>query len=83
MYIIKLVLKNRENIEIRARPLGSAKAIRVVEALKKLGYISYEKYYTTTLVIDGKLQRYIIINVKKTKNFQKLFDEREAKRKNL
>ena len=81
MYFIKLVLKTRENIKIRARPFGAGKAIRIVEALKTLGYISYEKYYTTTIVIDGKLQRYIIVNVKKTSDFQKLFDEREAERK--
>ena len=83
MYAIKLVLKTRENIDIRARPLGAAKAIRVVEALKKLGYISYVKYYTTTLIIDGKLLRYFIVNVKKTKDFQKFFDEREAERKKI
>ena len=83
MYFIKLVLKTRENIDIRARPFGAAKTIRIVEALKRLGYISYEKYYTSTLVKDGKLQRYFIINVKKTKDFQKLFDEREAERKKI
>ena len=83
MFFIKLVLKTRENIDIRARPLGAAKAIRIVEALKRLGYISYEKYYTETQVIDGKLQRYINVNVKKTKDFQKLFDEREAERKKI
>ena len=81
MYFIKLVLKTRDNIDIRARPLEAAKAIRIFEALKRLGYISYVKYYTTTLVIDWKLQRYIIVNVKKTKDFQKLFDKREAERK--
>ena len=83
MYFIKLVLKTRENIDIRARPFGAAKAIRIVEALKRLGYISYEKYYTSTLVNDGKLQRYLIVNVRKTKDFQKLFDEREAERKKI
>ena len=83
MYFIKLVLKTKENIDIRARPFGAAKTIRIVEALKRLGYISYEKYYTTTLVIDGKLQRYFVVNVKKTKDFQKLFDEREAERKKI
>ena len=83
MYVIKQVLKTRESVNIRARPLGAAQAIRVVEALKRLGYLSYEKYYTTSVVIDGKIQRYIIVNVKKTKDFQKLFDEREAERKKL
>ena len=83
MYIVKLVLKTRESVDIRARPLGAAQAIRVAEALKRLGYISYQKYYTTTVVINGKLERYIIINVKKTKDFQKLFDEREAERNKM
>ena len=83
MYVIKLVLQNRESFDIKARPLGASQAIRVVEALKRLGYISYVKYYTSTVVNDGKLERYIIINVKKTKDFQKLFDEREAERKRI
>jgi hypothetical protein len=69
--------------EIRGRVLGAAQAVRVAEALKRLGYISYEKYYTTTVVNDGILQRFIIIKVKKTENFQKLFEEREAERKKI
>ena len=83
MYIIKLVLKTRESVNIKSRSIGAAQAIRVVEALKKLGYIYYVKYYTTTMIEDGKLERCIIINVKKTKDFQKLFDEREAERKKI
>ena len=83
MYIVKLVLKTRESVDIRARPLGAATAIRVAEALKRLGYISYVKYHTTTVVINKKLERYIIINVKKTKDFQKLFDEREVERNKM
>ena len=83
MYFIKQVLRTRENVDIRARPFVAGKAISIVEALKRLGYISYEKYYTSTHVNDGKLQRYFIVNVKKTKDFQKLFDEREAERKKI
>ena len=80
MYVVKQVLKTRNNVDIRARPLGAAQVVRVAEALKRLGYITYEKYYTTTIVADGRLQRYIVVTVKKTPNFQKLFDEREAER---
>ena len=83
MYFIKLILKTRDNIDVRARPMGAGKAISVVEALKKLGYITYGKYYTTTQVIEGKIKRFIFINIKKTKDFQKLFDEREAERKKI
>ena len=83
MYVIKQVLKNRESVDIRSRPLAASKSIKVVKALKRLGYISYVKYYTTTIIKNGRLQRYFIVNVKKTKEFQKLFDEREVERKRL
>ena len=81
MYVVKQVLRSRETVDIRARPLGAAQVVRVAEALKRLGYITYVKYMTTTTVTDGRLQRYIVVTVKKTKDFQKLYDEREAERK--
>ena len=83
MYVVKQVLRTRETVDIRARPLGAAQVVRVAEALKRLGYITYQKYYTTTTLQEGKLQRFIVVTVKKTDNFQKLYDEREAERKKL
>ena len=83
MYIVKQALQHRDTVDIRARPLGAAQVVRVAEALKRLGYITYVKYFTTTVVTDGRLQRYIIVTVKKTKDFQKLFDEREAERSKM
>ena len=83
MYIVKQVLKAKETVDIRARPLGAAQVVRVAEALKRLGYITYEKYYTQTLVDKERLQRFIVVKVKKTKDFQKLYDAREAERAKL
>ena len=83
MYVVKQVLKTRETCDIRARPLGAAQVVRVAEALKRLGYITYEKYYTQTLVDKERLQRFIVVKVKKTKDFQKLYDAREAERAKL
>ena len=80
MYIVKQVLKTRDSCDIRARPLGAAQVVRVAEALKRLGYITYEKYFTTTVIEKERLQRFIIVKVKKTKDFQKLYDQREAER---
>ena len=80
MYIVKQVLKTRDSCDIRARPLAAAQVVRVAEALKRLGYITYEKYFTTTVVDKDRLQRFIIVKVKKTKDFQKLYDQREAER---
>ena len=81
MYVVKQVLLSKDSVDIRARPLGAAQVVRVAEALKRLGYITYVKYCTTTFVDNGRLQRYIIVTVKKTKDFKKLYDEREAERK--
>ena len=80
MYIVKQVLKTRDSCDIRARPLGAAQVVRVAEALKRLGYITYEKYYTSTVIDKERLQRFITVKVKKTKDFQKLYDQREAER---
>ena len=80
MYVVKQVLKTRDSCDIRARPLGAAQVVRVAEAPKRLGYITYEKYFTSTVVDKERLQRFITVKVKKTKDFQKLYDQREAER---
>lgn len=83
MYVVKRVLKLKENIEVRARPSAAAQVVRVCEALKRLGYISYSNYYTTSNVENNLLQRFLVVNVKKTKQFDKLYDDREEERKKL
>jgi hypothetical protein len=83
MYILKQALKSRDKVDIKARPLGAVQVVRVAEALKRLGYITYEKYFTNTVVTDGRLQRFITVTVKKTENFQKLYDAREEERKKI
>ena len=83
MYVVKQVLKTRDSCDIRARPLGAAQVVRVAEALKRLGYITYEKYFTSSVIDNGRLQRFITVRVKKTKDFQKLYDERESERAKL
>ena len=83
MYVVKQALKTKEKVDIRARPSAAAQVIRVGEALKKLGYITYVKYETTTVIEDGKLSKFIVITVQKTKDFEKLFNEREVERNKL
>ena len=83
MYVVKQALKSRETVDIKARPLGAAQVVRVAEALKRLGYITYDKYFTNTVVENGRLQRFITVTVRKTKDFQKLYDAREEERKKM
>ena len=84
MYIVKKVLKETGKVNIRARPLAVAHCIRVCEGLKKLGYIDYVNYHSDTLEsVNHNLVRFFTVSVKKTKNFEKLFNEREEERKKL
>ena len=81
MYVVKRVLKHKENLDIKARPSAGAQVVRVCEALKKLGYLTYNNYFTTS-AIDGEIiQRYLVFSVKRTPGFDKLYDEREVDRK--
>ncbi len=80
MYVVKSTLKEKASVEIRARPSGAAQVVRVAEALKRLGYITYERYYTTSVVQENNLLRYIVVRVKKTDNFDTLFKQREEER---
>ena len=83
MYVVKRVLQHRDNIDIRARPSAAAQVVRVCEALKRLKYITYNNYYTVSKVEEGQLQRFLVVNVKKSKDFDKLYEEREVERKKL
>lgn len=84
MYIVKRVLKERGTVDIRARPLAVAQCIRVCEGLKKLGYIDYVRYHSTTLEsINQNLVRFFVVSVKKTANFEKLYAQREEERQKL
>merc|ERR1712032_1135952 len=70
----------KPTVEIRARPSGAAQVVRVAEALKRLGYVSYDKYFTTSEVQEGNLLRFIVVRLRKTDNFDKLYAERETER---
>lgn len=83
MYVVKRVLKHKQSVDIRARPSAAAQVVRVCEALKRLGYVTYSNYYTTSIVDGQVLQRFLVVNVKKTKDFDKLYDERETERKKI
>jgi hypothetical protein len=81
MYIVKRVLRERKEVEIKARPNAAAQVVRVAEALKRLGYVNYVSYQTKSVVNTDVVSRFIVVKVQKTANFDKLYDEREEERK--
>ena len=81
MYVVKKVLKVHSTTVIKARPLAAAHAIRVVEALRRLGYLTITNCSTTTVSDERGLDRFLVINVSRTSDFDRLFDVREEERK--
>ena len=83
MYVVKRVLKEKASTVIKARPSAAAQTIRVAEALKRLGYLEITNYSTTTVSDSRGLDRFLVINVTRTKDFNKLYDAREDERKKM
>ncbi len=81
MYVVKRVLKEKSSTVIKARPSAAAQSIRVAEALKRLGYLEITNFFTTTVADERGLDRFLVINVTRTNNFMKLYDQREEDRK--
>ena len=81
MYVVKRVLREKNSVDIKARPDAASQVIRVAEALKRLGYVEYCSYKTESKINeDSVVSRFLVVNVKKTADFDKLFDEREKER---
>ena len=83
MYVVKRVLKEKASTVIKARPSAAAQTIRVAEALKRLGYLDIVNYSTQTVSDDRGLDRFLVINVTRTANFNSLYDAREEERKKM
>lgn len=83
MYVVKRVLCEKEKTVIKARPSAAAQSVRVAEALRRLGYLDINNYYTQTVADSRGLDRFLVINVSRTQNFKKLYDSREEERKKI
>lgn len=81
MYLAKEFLVNHEVIEIVSGTQGAPVAARAAESLIRLKYITYENIYTNTSIADGKRRTKFVVRVRKTPDFQKLYEENEANRK--
>ena len=80
MYVVKRVLRENGETEVRARPSGADQVIRVTEALKRLGYLNIVNYFTTSLIDERGIDRFLVVKVKRTPEFMQLYDDREKER---
>jgi len=81
MYLIKEFLTNSDVLDVVSGTNGAPVSARAVESLVRLKYVTYEDIRTETSISEGRRRTRFVIRLKKTSDFQKLFDENEANRK--
>lgn len=82
MFLAKEFLLGSEQIDIISGIPGAPIAARAAESLVRLNYVTYENITTDTSIDKGRRRTRFIIRLKKTSDFQKLYDENIAN-KNL
>ena len=82
MFLAKEMLLKQEKLNLVAGTNSSPIATRAAENLVRFGYVSFENIQTLTEVRNDRRNIKLIITLKKTSDFQKVYDENEAKRKN-
>lgn len=83
MYLAKEFLLNHNTIDVVSGTNSAVVAARAVENLARLNYVTYEDIKTETNVVNNRRKTRLVIRLKKTKDFQKLYEENEANRKKL
>ena len=80
MYLAKEILNSNEQINLIASTGSAPAATRAAETLVRLGYVTIENIQTITEIHEGRRIK-LIITLKKTPNFQKLYDENQKLKK--
>lgn len=81
MYLAKEFLLNQDMIDVVAGTASAPSAARSCEALARLNYISYVDIRTETQIVNERRRTRLVIRIKKTSQFNKLYQENEANRK--
>jgi len=81
MYLAKEFLLNNESIDVVAGTASASSVARSCEALVRLNYVSYVDIRTETNIVNEKRKTRLLIRLKKTNQFAKLYEENEANRK--
>ncbi len=81
MYLAKEFLLNKDSLDVVAGTSGALTAAKVCETLVRLGYVTYNDIRTETNIVNDRRRTRIVISIKKTADFKKLYDENEENRK--
>ncbi len=80
IFLAKEILNSNEKIELIASTGSAPAATRAADNLVRLGYVTFENIQTSTEIHEGRRIK-LIITLKKTANFQKLYDENQKLKK--
>lgn len=81
VYLVKEQLKKNNQLTVKAGVKASHISTSIVETLQRLNYAKILNIFTTTNVLDGKRRISVCFLIEKTKEFDKLFEENEERRK--
>lgn len=80
MYFIKERLLKNETIDVVSGTAGALAAASAAETLVRLKYVTYVDIKTETNIVEGNRRTKFSIKLKKTNQFQSLYDENEKVR---
>jgi hypothetical protein len=83
MYLAKEFLLATDKIDVVSGTQGSVVAARACENLVRLHYVTYDDIKTETTINNSRRRTRLVIRLKKTNEFKKLYEENEANRKKL
>ena len=75
MHLAKDLLLSQERLNLIAGTNSSPTATKAAENLVRFGYVTYENIQTLTEVKNDRRFIKLIITLKKTSDFQKIYDE--------
>jgi len=80
-YLIKELIKDREEISVVANHKSSFNAARAANSIVNTGYATYGTVQTLTEIYEGRRRIKLVIKLIKAKEFEKIYAESEARRK--
>ena len=82
-FLIKEMLFENEVINVISSTSAASISMKATENLSRLGYINYVDVNTNTSIINSRRKTRLIITVKKTFNYERLYRENLDKREKL